>query len=200
MIALQEQSMAAGQVQGNMGRGVPQIGQDTQAPVAIGAAQLQGFSSIVRHGKRLDLQVIEPDALSILRHSKQTLEFRRAHGAVGAVAHPHRNGFAPHQLGDTADVVPVFVGDEDGIKLAGQQACLGQALVQMLQSQAAVHQQARHPTTTVRFHHRGIAGTATAQVLESEHRFAPEALTSGRPQSAAQCAGRWLRSRVSLWH
>ena len=127
VVAFQQQRVAACQMSQQMGCCVAQIGQHTQLCCAICAGQLQGLAGVVRHCERHDLQISQCDGLPVACSLQQTIEVGRTDAFAGAPAHPHRNPVAQRKLARAADVVTVFVGDEDRVNRVFCQARFGQA-------------------------------------------------------------------------
>jgi hypothetical protein len=69
-----------------------------------------------------------------------------------------------------ADVVAVFVRDEDRVDLLGQHAGLAQAPIELADTQAAIHQQMARVGVAARLDDRGVAAAAAAETLEAQHR------------------------------
>ena len=151
-----------------------QIGQDAQVCGAVGAAQLQRFSGIVRHGERAGFERAHVDCFHVVRHPQQAVQVWRAQGRVRAFTHPHGNAKTQRQGLGTADVIGVFVGNKEGVQLFHLQLRLCQAGLQLPDAEPAIDQEAAHLAATAAFDHRGIAGAAAAQVLESKHGGAKE--------------------------
>lgn len=57
-----------------MGRRMSEIRQHAQLCRAIGATELHGFSRVVRHGKRRELQAAQIDGFAVARQVKQAVE------------------------------------------------------------------------------------------------------------------------------
>jgi hypothetical protein len=126
VVAFEQQAIACGKGTQHIRCDVAQIGQDAQAQVAIGAGQLQGLAGIVRHGEGVQLQLAQVNGLAISCHVQQAVKVRCSGAPMGAIAHPDRQTFTQGHLANAADMVAVFVGDENSVEVVGAQTRTGQ--------------------------------------------------------------------------
>ena len=68
MVAFQQQGVAMLQGLHHMGAAMAKVGQDAQMLLTIGTPQLQGFTGIMRHCKRCDLQAAYVKHLAVKGH------------------------------------------------------------------------------------------------------------------------------------
>ena len=85
------------------------------------------------------------------------------------MTHPYRNALAQRQLERAADVVAMFVRDEDRVDLLGQHAGLAEARVKLPDAQAAIDEQMSQRCAAASLDDGGVAGTAAAQAFETQH-------------------------------
>ena len=157
VVGLQQQRVATLQLLQHMGARVAQVGKQAKVRSAIGAAQLQRFPRIVRHGKGHCAHRAEIDGNHVVGHLQQPVKIWRTYRHMGAAAHKDGNA-VPHCHGmGTADMVCVFMRDENNIDLVDAQPRRTQPGGKLPDAETAVHQQAAHLQSVARFHHGGVA-------------------------------------------
>lgn len=90
-------------------------------------------------------------------HLQQPVKIWRTYRHMGAAAHKDGNAVPQcHGMG-TADMVCVFMRDENNIDLVDAQPRRTQPGGKLPDAETAVHQQAAHLQSVARFHHGGVA-------------------------------------------
>jgi hypothetical protein len=140
-----------------MAAGVAQVGEQAQVGCAIGATQLQWFSRVMGHREGQRAQRAEVDRLHVMGHAQQSIQIWGAQCGVGSEAHPHGNAVPQGQIFGAADMVGMFVGDENGIDLVDAQPRRTKPGGEFPDAEAAVDQQATDLQSIASFHHGGIA-------------------------------------------
>lgn len=167
VIAFQHQRIADGESFDDMRRRNADIGEHAEAHAAIAQGELRGFARIVRHRKRLDLEVADRERLMAVDDAHIQAFFAAQACHRGAVRHEERNAETPRTRRRAADVVAVLVRDEDRIEAVDARA--RQAARQLARAEAAIDQYRGARC----LHGDGIAAAAATQRCEANQRSSP---------------------------
>ena len=146
---------------------VAQVGQHAQFAVAVTATELQRLPRIVGHSEWGDLQLAQVNRRTILCEMQHSLKVAFARRKVGSIAHPHGCAMAQRPVAREANMVAVFVRDENSVNLRWGKPGVAQSFEQHLGLESAINQQALYVYATACFNDCGIARAAAAQTSES---------------------------------
>lgn len=147
-------------------RGVAEVSQESDAALLVVKNESDWVVSVVRHSEGVHRQVAKRHRFARLEKSPALV--RRQVGPEGrrglAVA-IYRDLVALGQHRQTADVVAMFVGDEDGLHVVESAVDLLQALIDLLATETGIDEDAR----PVGLEEGAVATAATAKNRETEH-------------------------------
>lgn len=162
VIAFKHQAITRCQHRFDMLGRASQIGKDTQSYDTIGKNKLRRLPCIMRDGERRDLKVTDgktrmmidqPDPRSILRAG---LRRHRTGSRQRAVRHPQRNLVLARQARGAADVIPMLMGNDDGVDFRWHDPEPFQPALDLANAETAIKQDAGDRPAGMRFDNQGI--------------------------------------------
>src|SRR5260370_21880108 len=149
-------------------RGPAGIGELVERARAVAEYVLRRLTRIVRRRKRFDLKVPDDKAAVIVDYIQiADAGKQRFESGQSPVGEPYRNRMAARQARNTADMVVVLVGDDDGRQIFGGKAKAAETAGRLAEPKSTVEQ---NPGGSG-LNDQGIAPTAAAQRCEA-HRAA----------------------------
>ncbi|OIP16493.1 MAG: hypothetical protein AUK53_03295 [Betaproteobacteria bacterium CG2_30_59_46] len=113
MIAFQHQSIAATQNGFDVWRGYAGVGQHTQSPAAAAKGILHRLASVMRNGERLHLDLVCLKRTVAINQTNIGQRLREGMVGESAVSQPHRQRKPAREFDCAADMIGMFVSDED---------------------------------------------------------------------------------------
>lgn len=150
----------------NGGRDVTDIGDDPKVQLVALKGELQRFACIVRDGVGVDLCRADVERLGIAAKPHIQVFARMAvfeDAQIRAVRHVNRCAKLTRKPRHAADVVVVFVRDDERVDVLTREIEPFEPLGGLFDAKTAVEQKARCLSCTTRLDHQSIARTAAAQ-------------------------------------
>ncbi|KAH0444050.1 hypothetical protein KCU90_g1122, partial [Aureobasidium melanogenum] len=116
VIALEDQRVATAQHRADVRRGGADVGQHAKPARAIGEHVLQRLAGVVRNGIGENAEVADRHRFVAPQHLQIDIGFVGTHRAGGAPAHVQRDRPLARQRQRAANVVAMFMGNQNGVE------------------------------------------------------------------------------------
>ncbi|MDR8822679.1 hypothetical protein FEQ05_06424 [Burkholderia pseudomultivorans] len=167
VVRFEHQRIAAAQHGRDVRRGHPDVGQHAEAAATVHKDELKRLPRVVRDRIGHHGQIADCGRLVAPQHVEIDIGVVRADRARSAPAHVERQRCATRERQRTADVVAVFMRDQDRIEIADAEIQAAEPTLDLLRGKTAVEQHARGGRAA-----RGLDDQRVALAAASEAREA----------------------------
>ena len=92
------------------------IGKNPQSATGIREDKLTGFAGIVWHSNRLNRQGADLERIAVGMEQTQRFQVAAPTDQVSSTRHPYRQAITPRQCTYAANMITMFMGDQDRIQ------------------------------------------------------------------------------------